>query len=242
MTTNTIGKVGINFSIPSLLMKAREIAELVLRDIESFKKYDVDNERLDRFNKTINDFSKSSVKADVVLEVKSLNESIIKKQIKEELKENLKNLLFIAKSVYNDHPFLKNYSIKLAKLSEIELAFYCEMLARLTKINIADFHEFSQTEECCNNLITLQEKFKIKYLDLVQKTLKRKEATIIRWQIADEIYKEMAYFCELGKMIWANDQLNFKYYVLYSNYLTKKANKEKTKNKKTKNKKEDAQN
>jgi len=216
--------IGYGFSYSELLLKARVVSELVRRDIDKFKRYSVDLDRVTAYDIKIKEMQK--LPADVVMEVKKINSTLEKHRILNELKSSLKNLIFLSKIVYKDDTqsakaYLVGYP---SKMTEHELTFQVEIVANLTKDNIADFAHLGVTVEYCDDLLIKNETFVKCHIKIAKNIQLRDKATQNRWAKATEVYNEMKFFSDLGKFIWETegDEAYYNDYILKLNYYSSK--------------------
>ena len=65
------------------------------------------------------------------------------------------------------------------------------------------------------------------FIDVDQQVVLRDSATENRWLIANEVYKQMAQYCEIGKFIWESvSEASYNDYVLYQTSSSKTNNDE----------------
>jgi len=221
---NLSAKIGYGFSYSELLMKARVVSELVRRDIDKFKRYSVDLDRVTAFDQKIKEMQK--LPTDVVMEVKKINATLEKHRILDELKAGLKNLIFLSKFVYKDkQECAKAYIVGYpSKMTEHALTHHVQALADLTKENIKDFEHLGVTIGYCDELLAKNEGF-IKCYNKITKNIQlRDKATQNRWLKAAEVYNEMKFFSDLGKFIWETegDEAYYNDYILKLNYYSSK--------------------
>jgi len=220
----------LGYSYAEIIMKAGEIKQLVGRDLEKFSPCNVTSENLDLFDAKINELV--AFRTDLELSAKKINTTELKNNISDQLRLALRNLVIYSKSCYQKtNPSIQPYEIDSPlKLSEPNLVFYSEILATLTLKNIADFNDFNLTNNYCNILLTKVVEYKAAYVELCQKNTEREKATILRWEKVAELYEEMMFYCELGKMIWESVSASrFNDYTLYAGVAAKKAKRKKKK-------------
>jgi len=217
MKSKNITKEGFNYTFPELVMRATEKSAQFKRDEVHFVGFGIPSSRIQNFELKVAELK--TLPTDLEMEGNKMVSTELKQQLAQELRLRLKKLIVSAKTVYPEGSSkLRSYTIIDApsQLTDIELSFHVNTLERLTRLNINDFTEVGLTLEFCDSLFALQDSFYNQYADITIKIDDRDNATAIRWTKANELYKEMATLCEIGKTIFESvSEAHYNDYVLY---------------------------
>jgi len=211
-----ITKPCFSFTYAELLMKTAIMGSRFNRDREKFIEFGFPPELITDFEK--NAIELNNLLSDLEMETFKMVAVENKNKTADEILTMLKRLIIYAKQVYEaDSVDLKPYNIENpTKLSDAELSFQADILARYTKLNIADFTDVNLTEAFCDEMIAKNEIFKNQYADIKTKNKERDKATDLRWTKANEVYRQMMRICEIGKFMWeAESEADYNDYIIY---------------------------
>ncbi len=223
-------KATFGFTYPELLMKTSFMLDLFKRDEYKFNEFGFPSEMINEFEVNCEELNRQS--SDLEMETKKMVAVQNKNKTADELLAMLKRLIIYAKQVYDADSYdLKPFIIENpAKLSDAELCFHADILARYTKSNIEDFKEVTNIEMFCNEMILKNETFKLQHAEIKTRIKERDKATEKRWAKANEVYKQMMRICEIGKFMWESEsEAYYNDYLIYPNTKNNQSSKSKTK-------------
>lgn len=218
MKLKNVNKKGYSFTVAELIIKANIMKSLFRRDEQKFALLGVKAQDLMSYEQKIIELER--LPSDLEMETFKMTATQSKRNLAGSLKADIKRLGFLAKLVYQaDDLKLRPYFVETpSELTDMELSYHSDYLARTSKRNIADFVNVNLTEADCDEIIARQVAFKESFIDVNEQVVLRDSATENRWLVANEVYKQMAQYCEIGKFIWESvSEASYNDYVLYPN-------------------------
>ena len=185
-----------------LIGRSRSVAELMQKNIEYFIEYNITIQKVNEYNKQIDEFESMIGKKAILVDYQSATNS--KKNIVNELLKLFKEMALRVeirwgkKSIeYKQLDMVKLYHLSVPELYtklQTNLGFLQEQLYELIDLGLTQeiLNNFSSKLEELMEVINEQSKSKNKKLDNTRKVRK----------IGNELYRQLGYYCSIGKNIW----------------------------------------
>ncbi len=228
-----------NYPDADLFLQCVEKIKLAHKDIKLFTKYGYDFPRLKSFKQKVEKFGKLPSDDELV------GDQMITTEKKYEAREKLKTAIrSVMTRVAMKYPirsgrYRKFGTQKMGDMTDAQLIFCGRRVVRVARQQMDFLAEQGLNENVLKRVSDANSAFE-KSVNIQQdKVSERDIAVERRMDVGNKIYDELILLCNIGKDIWAeNDIVKYESYVLYeSNNDQKKARKEKLAKEKTKSKK-----
>ena len=185
-----------------LLARSRSVSDLMKSNIEYFLDYNITIQKVDEFNKQIDEFENMVGRDAILVEYKSATYN--KNNLVSELLKLFKEMALRVeirwgkKSIeYKQLDMAKLYHLSVPELYtklQTNLRFLQEQLFELIDLGLTQemLNNFSSKLEELMEIINEQSKYKNMKLDNTRKLRK----------IGNELYRQLGYYCSIGKNIW----------------------------------------
>lgn len=205
-----------NFSDTELIYIANKQLKYITRDIEEFKEYSSSQLNLTIYIKSLQAFV--DYPTDVILESEKVECIARRNEIRKEIETAIRDIHFIAKLTFSKTPdqIKQLGNAYLSKQSETQILATAQQIGNIIGEYRQGLAENGLTNAKFDNFNKIHEDLKntIKLLD--EATIKRKQATSERIILANELYKFVSCYSELGRLIWKDkNQTKYDNYVIY---------------------------
>jgi hypothetical protein len=221
------------YNVPDadLYVQCLECIKNIHRDIEQFKQYSYDIERLKGFKAMCDRFHALPDDDELVGDQMIVTE---KKDVSaEKLKNAIRSVMTRVEMKFNNRTgrYRKFGTAKIGDMSDPQLLFCGRRVVRVARQQIDFLSEVGLTEQIIQRVQDACQDFENAMNIQQDKVADRDISVERRMEIGNQIYSEMIVACNIGKDIWAEkDPIKYDQYVVYeSNNEQKKARKAKLK-------------
>ncbi len=219
------------YNVPDadLYVQCLEVIKNVHRDMEYFKQYSYDVERLKGFKATCDRFHALPDDDEMVGDQMIVTEK--KDVASEKLKNAIRSVMTRVEIKFNNRTgrYRKFGTAKMGDMSDPQLLFCGRRVVRVARQQIDFFSEVGLTEKTISRVQDACQDFENAMNIQQDKVADRDISVERRMEIGNQIYNEMIIACNIGKDVWAEkDPIKYEQYVVYeSNNEQKKARKAK---------------
>jgi len=193
------------FSYAELPMACYNMANSIINDIEVFKKYGITIEEMEEFKRKIELHNNMETDEEYVGRI--MDATIIKNNLSKQLRSQLRMIITWLRTRYTSNTELRtrlNIS-NIYKQPDLKLH---ETIERAILV-FRDLISNADNREAIDNEIDILEQINNEFNTTIQNRLQlqdqRKAAAFKRRKHANDLYKQLAAYSELGKNIWEND-------------------------------------
>lgn len=221
------------YNVPDadLYVQCLETMKNIHRDIDFFKQYSYDIERLKSFKALCDRFHALPDDDEMVGDQMIVTEK--KDAAAEKLKNAIRSVMTRVEMKFNNRTgrYRKFGTAKMGDMSDPQLLFCGRRVVRVARQQIDFLSEVGLTEQIIQKVQDACQDFENAMNIQQDKVADRDIAVERRMEIGNQIYQEMIVACNIGKDIWADkDPVKYEQYVIYeSNNEQKKARKAKLK-------------
>jgi hypothetical protein len=219
------------YNVPDadLYVQCLETIKNVHRDLEHFKQYGYDVERLKGFKATCDRFQALPDDDEMVGDQMIVTEK--KDTASEKLKNAVRSVMTRVEMKYNNRTgrYRKFGTAKMGDMTDPQLLFCGRRVVRVARQQIDFLSEVGLTEQIITRVQDACQDFE-NAMNIQQDKIADRDISVERrMEIGNQIYSEMIVVCNIGKDIWAEkDPIKYEQYVVYeSNNEQKKARKAK---------------
>jgi hypothetical protein len=221
------------YNIPDadLYVKCLEIIKLSLRDIDLFKKYGYDLDRLKTFKTMCDRFNTLPDDDELVGDQMTTTEK--KDAAGEKLKNAIRSVMTRVEMKFNNRTgrYRKFGTAKMGDMTDPQLLFCGRRVVRVARKEIDFFAEVGLNDTIIQRVQEAAQDFENAMNIQQDKVADRDISVEKRMEQGNKLYQEMIVACNIGKDIWAEmDPVKYEQYVVYeSNNDQKIARKEREK-------------
>lgn len=219
-----------NYPDADLYLQCIEKLRAANRDLEIFKQYGYDLERMKKFKAMCDRFRELPDDDELVGDQMLLTEK--KYKAADKLRAAIRSLMTRVKMKFNDRTgrYRKFGTSKLGDMTDAQLLFCARRVVRVARQQIDFLDEVGVNENILGKIMDASREFENAVNLQQDKVADRDIGVERRTSRGNEIYDELVTLCEIGKDIWDNkDKAKYEQYCLYeSNNEQKKARKAKT--------------
>lgn len=221
------------YNVPDadLYVQCLETMKNIHRDIDFFKQYSYDMERLKAFKALCDRFHALPDDDEMVGDQMIVTEK--KDAAAEKLKNAIRSVMTRVEMKFNNRTgrYRKFGTAKMGDMSDPQLLFCGRRVVRVSRQQIDFLSEVGLTEQIIQKVQDACQDFENAMNIQQDKVADRDISVERRMEIGNQIYQEMIVACNIGKDIWADkDVIKYEQYVVYeSNNEQKKARKAKLK-------------
>lgn len=220
-----------NYPDADLYVQCIEKLRAANRDLQFFKQYGYDLERMKKFKAMCDRFRELPDDDELVGDQMILTEK--KYKAADKLRSAIRSLMTRVKMKFNDRTgrYRKFGTSKMGDMTDAQLIFCARRVVRVARQQIDFIAEVGINENVIGKIINAAQEFENAVNLQQDKVADRDIGVERRTTHGNEIYQELTTLCEIGKDIWNNkDKAKYEQYCLYeSNNEQKKARKEKEK-------------
>jgi len=205
-----------NFSIPELAQRADKILRSFDRDSEHFAGYGYDGAMRDKLGiitTQVKDFP-----SDDYYEGNQKIKTNEKRKVRDELEADINDLRNRTRLVYGaksmEYGLFKFSST--TEMSDNDLVQYALHVVHIANPRLEDLKKRQVTQENINTIMTKRNLLDSAIDEQAGAVSLRKEKTVQRKHLANDLYKLISEVCEVGKMIWkGKNEAFYADYVIY---------------------------
>ena len=205
-----------NFSIPELAQRADKILRSFDRDSELFAGYGYDGairDKVGMITSQVKDFP-----SDDYYEGHQKVKTNEKRKIRDELESEINDIRNRARLVYGAKSM--EYSLfkfnSTTEMSDNDLAQYALHVIQIAQPRLEDLKKRQVSQENLNAIMTKRNQLDSAIDEQAGAVSLRKEKTVQRKHLANDLYKLISEVCEVGKMIWkGQNEAFYADYVIY---------------------------
>ncbi len=205
-----------NFSIPELAQRADKILRSFDRDSDLFAGYGYDGairDKVGMITSQVKDFP-----SDDFYESNQKVKTNEKRLIREELESDINDLRNRARLVYG--PKSMEYGLfkfnGTTEMSDTGLVQYALHVIQIAQPRLEELKKRQVTQVNLNSIMTKRNQLDSAIDEQAAAVSLRKEKTVQRKHLANDLYKLISEVCEVGKMIWkGKNEAFYTEYVIY---------------------------
>jgi len=207
-------KVNFSMSYAELAGVSKQRANTIMRDIAEFENYGIKAAEIAAFKAKVVEFDKMRIDEDyrgLVMQA-TQDKDVLAKQIR----SNIRTIAMFVKRAYNTQTgaYARLKLGKIAQISDLKLYRTTNSFCRIVRAL-----DIPLTDTIVEHLSALESENEQFNALIEQKNIKIEErdiATLVRVAMANEIYSQFSDYCNVGQVIWAEqNEAKYNDYVIY---------------------------
>lgn len=205
-----------NFSDPELHLRSMKAIQLAHRDLESFKQYGYDLERLKRFKALADRFRDLPDDDELLGDQMLMTEK--KYQAAHRLRASIRSLMTRVAIKYSNRSgrYRKFGTAKLGDMTDAHLLFCARRVVRVARQQMDFLAEVGVNESLLARILEAAKDFEQAVNLQHDRIADRDIAVERRIELGNRLYEELVVVCDIGKDIWKDlDKDKYEQYCLY---------------------------